>query len=155
METALEQHNETELTEMPANQAVVPAVPRRISLIEKYKAEIKIARETLKEALDENPAYEEAVVEAQAALRKKKQIKDEIWTSADCQALLAKIKENQEEIATLEEILTTELMQIYQDHNTDEVAGEDGEPRKFKVVAKLLPKSKNKDTVEPHDEPLV
>jgi len=152
METAAEDRVQEHGTLL--EQVTVSALPRRISLIEKYKSEIKIAREALKEALDENPAYDEAVVEAQAATRKKKQLKDEIWASADCQSQLLKIKENQEEIATLEEILTAELMEIYQHQNTDEVTDENGEQRKFKVTAKLLPKSKHNNPFKESDQPL-
>ncbi len=125
-------------------EATGVALPRRISLIEKYKADIKVAKETLKQALKESPEYDAAVVEAQAATQKKKQIQDQIWSSAEYQSLLWKIKEDQEEIAALEEILTTELMHLYQTQNIDEVPDENGEPRKFKVSVKLLPKAADK-----------
>lgn len=148
METAVEDRVEEQ--EETLEQVASNALPRRISLIEKYKAEIKIAKETLKAALEEHPEYEAAALEAQSATQKKKQIKDQIWANADHQTLLLKIKENQEEIATLEEILTVELMQLFQTQQIDEVPDENGEPRKFKVTAKLLPKMANKS---PFDNP--
>lgn len=119
-------------------------LPRRIALLEKYKEENRIARETLKAALEDSPDYEAAASEAKAAAQKKKQIKDQLWSTPDNQALLQKIKENQEEIATLEEILNTELMDFYQRENVDEIPDESGEPRKFKVSVKLLPKGNNR-----------
>ena len=145
METAVEERSELDSEKLTLEQMATPAVPRRISMIEKYKDEIKVAREALRNALEDDPEYEEAAIEAKAAAQKKKQIEDQIWGSADNQAFLAKIKENQEEITTLEEILNTELMHVYQTRNTDQVTDENGEPRKFKVIAKLLPKSANKD----------
>ncbi len=144
METAVEDQVQTEGRADTLDATTATMLPRRISMIEKYKAEIKIAKETLKAALEESPEYEAAVTEVQAATQKKKHLKDQIWASADHQTLLWKIKENQEEIAALEEILTTELMQLYQANQIDEVADENGEPRKFKVTAKLLPKAANK-----------
>lgn len=147
MDTALEERTELASEELILEQMANPALPRRISLIEKYKEEIKVAREALRTALEDDPDYEAATIEAKAAAQKKKQIKDQIWGSADNQGFLAKIKENQEEIATLEEILNAELMQVYQTRNTDEVTDEDGQTRKFKVIAKLLPKN-SKDSAE-------
>ena len=125
-------------------EEMVNSTPRRISRLEKFREENRIAKETLKAALEEDAEYQAAAQDAKAAAQKKKQIKDQIWASADHQALLAKIKENAEEIATLEEILTAELMQIYQDQNIDEVPDESGEPRKFKVSVKILPKGFSK-----------
>ena len=154
METAVEDRvGEEQGGMLEEAMASSSALPRRISMIEKYKAENKIAKETLKAALADSPEYEAAVAEVQAATQKKKQIKDQIWASADHQALVWKIKENQEEIATLEEILTTELMQLFQTQNIDQVADENGEPRKFKVLVKLLPKVAQKsqfDTTDQH-----
>lgn len=118
---------------------------RRISQVEKYREEIRIGREALKAALEESPEYVAAAEEAKLAAQKKKQLKDAIWSSQDNQKFLAMIKENSEEIAALEEILTTELMQVYQEQNIDEVPDENGELRKFKVTAKLLPKGGSKN----------
>lgn len=129
-----------------ALQYVAAAIPTRISEIEKYREEIRIGRETLKAALEDDPEYVEAAEAAKLAAQKKKQLRDKIWSSQEHQALLAMIKENSEEIATLEEILTTELMQVFKEQNVDEVADENGEPRKFKVTVKLLPKEGSKNS---------
>lgn len=120
-------------------------VPRRIGLIEKYREEIRIAKETLKVELEDSPEYKEAELAAKEANQKKKRIKDEIWGRPGNQSLRDDIRINLEEIATLQEILSTELMQIFQEKNTDEVPDETGEPRKFKVSAKLMPKSSGRD----------
>lgn len=126
-------------------EAESTTVSRRISLIEKYREEIRIAKETLKVELDDSPEYKEAEVAAKAANQKKKQIKDAIWGKASNQALRDDIRINMEEIATLQEILSAELMQIFQERNTDEVPDETGETRKFKVTAKLMPKSTGRE----------
>lgn len=115
-------------------------VPRRIALIEKYQEEIRIAKETLKVELDDSPEYKEAELAAKEANRKKKQIKDEIWGKPSNRSLRDDIQANTEEIATLQEILSAELMQIFQEKNVDEVPDENGQLRKFKVTVKLLPK---------------
>ncbi|MFA4996348.1 MAG: hypothetical protein WC536_04380 [Patescibacteria group bacterium] len=118
----------------------VSTIQKRIDLLEKYEEEVRNAKEMLDGELDNSVEYLEAVEEAKAVTQKKKQIKDEVLGSGPNQKLLADIKANTEEIATLKEILSVELMQIFQENKTDEFHDANGEPRKFKVSVKLLPK---------------
>jgi len=118
----------------------VSTIQKRIDLLEKYEEEVRNAKEMLDGELDNSVEYLEAVEEAKAVAQKKKQIKDEVLGSGPNQKLLADIKTNAEEISTLKEILSVELMQIFQENKTDEFHDANGEPRKFKVSVKLLPK---------------
>lgn len=118
----------------------VPQIARRVGLIQKYKEEIKVAKLTLKQALEEDQLYTQADKEAKESNLKKKQIKDQIWGRPELRKVRDDILTNQEEINTLQEILNEELTEYYQEHNTDELMGEDGQPIKFKLVAKLLSK---------------
>lgn len=119
----------------------IATIVRRISLIQKYKEEIKIAKEALKQALEDDESYVTLDKEAKEANLKKKQAKDLVWNIPANRKLRDDILANTEEINTLQEILNEELMQYYQEHNTDEIIGEDGQPIKFKVVVKLLSRS--------------
>lgn len=119
----------------------VPTIARRVSLIQKYKEENKIAKLTLKQALEEDELYTQADKEAKEANLKKKQIKDQIWGRPELRKIRDDIAANLEEITTLQEILNEELTAYYQEHNTDELVGEDGQPIKFKLIAKLLGQS--------------
>lgn len=115
-------------------------VQKRISLLEKYSQENRELKEMIKEELENEIKYVEAVEETKAAVNKRKQIKDEILANGPNQKMLETIKSNSEEIATLREILSSELMQVYEENKTDEIADENGENRKFKINVKLLPK---------------
>lgn len=115
--------------------ADLETIRKRIEQLEKLKDEIKISKEMLKGELENDLAYLETVEETKAANQKKKQLRDEILGKGPNQEVLASIKNNQEEISTLNEILSAELMQLYQESQTDEIAG-----RKFKINAKLMPK---------------
>ncbi len=113
----------------------ISTIQKRIEQLEKFEEEVKIAREMLKGELENEEVYLETVEEVKAAVAKRKQIKDEILGKGPNQKVLAEIKENQDEISTLKEILSAELMEFYQANNTDEIAD-----RKFKINVRLLPK---------------
>lgn len=113
------------------------SIQKRIAEIEKYEEENRIAKETLTTQLDESSAYGEAVNEAKIATKKKKQIKDEIYAQASNQDLLDNIADNNEEISTLKEILSTELLDYQQKQKVSEITDASGQLRKFKVSVKL------------------
>jgi len=115
-------------------------IQKRIDQLEKLQEEVKVSKEMLKGELENDLAYLEVAEEAKAAAQKKKQIRDEILGKGPNQEILANIKNNAEEMSTLKEILSAELMQFYQESQTDEIAN-----RKFVVTAKLLPKKSNFD----------
>lgn len=115
-------------------------VQRRIALMEKYKEEIKIAKEALRQELESDELYQEAARKARETATAKKQVKDQIWSTPNNRKLLDDVLANTEEINTLQEILNEELMEYYQTHQTDEIPDEHGELLKLKVIVKLLPK---------------
>jgi hypothetical protein len=118
--------------------ADIATIQKRIEQLEKLHEEVRIAKEMLKGELENDLTYLEVAEEVKAAVQKRKQIKDEILGKGPNQEVVANIKSNAEEMATLNEILSAELMQIYQENQVDEIAG-----RKFKVNAKLMPKKAN------------
>ena len=113
----------------------IATIQKRIDTLEKLEAEVKTSKEMLNGELDNEEEYVQASEENKAAVTKRKQIKDQILSRGANQKILIDIKENQEEIQTLKEILSAELMEYYQKNNTDEVGD-----RKFKVSVRLLPR---------------
>lgn len=118
-------------------------IHKRMTEVENYKNENKVAREALKSELENNPAYLEACEEVKTATEKRKRAKDEILAQEETQKIIADVRDNNEELDTLEEILSTELMEYYKESGTNEIEDADGEKRLFKLVAKLLPKKKS------------
>jgi len=116
------------------------AVSKRIEQLEKLKEETKIQKEMLKGELENEPEYLEVANEAKAVNLKKKTIKDEILGRGPNQEVVAKIKDNAEEMTTLREILSAELVQLFHENNTDEIADQ-----KIKVTGSLVPKGKQYD----------
>lgn len=115
-------------------------IRKRIEQLEKLQEEIKINKEMLKGELENEDAYLQAADEVKAAVQKRKQIKDEILAKGPNQEVVANIKNSQEEISTLRDILSAELTEYYRENNIDEIAG-----RKFILSAKVLPKGASPD----------
>ncbi|MFA6963280.1 MAG: hypothetical protein WC227_01005 [Patescibacteria group bacterium] len=115
-------------------------IRKRIEQLAKLKEEIKIQKELLKGELENEEEYLKVAEEAKAANQKKKIIRDEILGRGPNQETLAKIKDDNEEISTLKEILSAELVQIFHENNTDEIAGQ-----KIKVIGTLVPNAKQYD----------
>lgn len=133
----------------------VATIQKRIELLEKYQEEVKNAKDMLQGELENSDEYLKAEEEAKEAVSIKKQAKDAVLAHGPNQKLLADIKANTEEITTLKEILSVELMQIYQEKKTDEFHDANGEPRKFKISVRLLPKRgiyQNRNTIGQYDK---
>jgi hypothetical protein len=118
-------------------------IKERMEQLETFKNENKVAREALKNELENDTDYLAVCEELKAVVDKKKRIREAIWGKTETQKLISVIKENRDEVGTLEEILSSELMEYFSEHKVNEIEDSTGEARKFKVVAKLLPK-KNK-----------
>lgn len=118
----------------------IATIQKRIDLLEKYQEEVKNAKDMLQGELDNSDEYLKVADEVKEIAQKRKQIKDEILATGPNQKLLADIKSNTEEISTLKEILSVELVQVYTENKSDEFNDANGEPRKFKLSVRLLPK---------------
>lgn len=117
----------------------IAQIQKRIASIEELKDGMKVAQEAIKNALDNDGSYKEAVEAAKQANTKKKKLKDDILNLAENREFVEKIKDVKEEIATLEELLSYELVEYAQSNNTDMIQGIDGLVRKFKIKVQLLP----------------
>ena len=122
----------------------ISQIQKRIELIEKYSKEIGDAKEMLKEELESNQEYVNLDIETKEAVKKRKEAKDSILASGPNRKLTEEIKHNAQEISLLREILSAELSQYFVDNKTDEIMDSFGETRKFKVLARLLPRHSKK-----------
>ena len=116
------------------------SIHKRMTEVENYKKENKVSRSALKDELENDPEYIKACEEEKIAKEKKLIVKNNILSKEETTKLVEDIKDNKEELDTLEEILSTELMAYHKESGTDEIEDADGEVRRFKIIAKLLPK---------------
>ncbi len=128
----------------------IATIQRRIGMIQKFQDESRIAKDTLKQTLEDDPSYREAQLAAKETASKKKQIKDQIWAQPGNKALLEDIKVNNEEIATLQTILNSELADYYFKNGKEEIEDESGTPIRFKLIAKLLPRGFTEQSERSH-----
>lgn len=120
-------------------------IRERMGQLDTFKNENKIAREALKNELENDTDYLAACEELKAAQDKRKRVKEAILAKTETQKLISDIKENNEELGTIEEILSAELAEYCAQKKVDEITDKDGEARKIKIIAKLLPKGKHDD----------
>jgi len=113
-------------------------IRKRIETLDKLQEENRINKEMLKGELENDMQYLEAAEQVKAATQKRKELKQAILDQGPNQEIVKNIKDNQEEISTLREILSAELMDFYQTTKSEEVAG-----RRFVFSAKILPKGVN------------
>jgi len=125
-------------------------IQARISELEKNQTELKTAKDAIKDALESDLEYVKACEEAKKANQKKKQLKESILNNKENQKFAEEIRTNTQDQNVLIEILSAELLDFYQKSNKEEVVDSNGEVRKFKVVAKLLPKNSNENNRNSH-----
>ncbi|MEI8143706.1 MAG: hypothetical protein WCG48_03790 [Candidatus Berkelbacteria bacterium] len=118
----------------------IETIKKRIARLEQLQEEVRINKEMLKGELENDDIYLEIAKEVKAAVAKRKQKKDEILSHGPNQEVVKNIKEDVEEISTLKEILSAELMEFYNEKKVDELMDASGQLRKFQVLVKLLPK---------------
>ena len=133
----------------------IATIQRRLDILEKHEMDIKNAKEMLKGELESSPEYMQLTEEEKEVKNKRKRIKEEILHHGPNQKLLEEIKSSTEEISTLKEILSAELMQVYEESKTDSITDANGEVRKFKVLAKILPRGvQNRDNFGKYEKGL-
>ena len=66
---------------------------------------------------------------------------DDVYNLPPNQKMVQEIKINREEIATLKEILSEELIEYRQQHKTETIQSKDGEERVFKFSVKFTNKN--------------
>ena len=113
-------------------------IQKRIEMMENLQRESREAKEMLKEELENDERYREVLEEANEVNAKKKRIKEEIENGGSNKKLLQTIKDNAEELATLKEILTAELVEVYAEQKVDAITDANGDVRKFKLSVKLM-----------------
>jgi len=118
----------------------ISTIKNRMKMIDELEEENKVSKELLKSALENDEEYVVAAKETKETLAKRRRIKEKILEEPENKKVNENIKANKEEIKTLHEILSAELVEYYQKNKTDQIEDSNGVQRKFKVVVKLLPK---------------
>ncbi len=112
----------------------------RMQKIDDLSSKIKVAKEMLTDALENDSAYQEVENEAKQATDKKKKLTNEIYNLVENRKAVDEIKAAREEISTLKEILSEELIEYRNQHKTESIEGPDGQMRIFKFSVKLSAK---------------
>jgi len=114
-----------------------------MSQIDELEEENRKAKELMKDQLENDETFQDANIKSKEALKEKRRIKDSVL--AESQNLIEDIRANNEEISTLKEILSAELVDYYNQKKTDEIADKTGETRKFKIIVRVMPQKSTYD----------
>lgn len=117
----------------------------RIAELEKNQTEIKTAKDTIKQQLENDLEYIQARDEAKKANQKKKQIKEGILSLPENQKFVMEIKNNTQDLSVLKDILSAELMDFYQKSKKEEFVDDQGRVRKFKIQAVLISENRQNE----------
>lgn len=112
----------------------------RLQKLDDLNGKIKVAKEMLADALDNDATYQEVEDVAKQASDKKKKLTNEIYNLPENRKAVDEVKVAREEIATLKEILSEELIEYRNQHKTESIEGPDGQMRVFKFSVKLSAK---------------
>ncbi len=121
-------------------------IQQRLEVIEKLQEDIKKAKSMIDDALNNDSVYTKAVEESKESLRKKKQAKDQIINLAENKQLMKQIKDDGDELLTLKEILSEELIEYRQKSKTESIQDKRGQTHYFKFLVKLSRNSNNKES---------
>lgn len=118
-------------------------IQKRLAEISKEEQEVKTAKKAIKEQLENDLEYVQARDEAKKANLKKKAIKDQIMSLPENQKFAETIKNTQQDLIILKDILSAELFDYFQKSKKEEIVDANGQVRKFKIEAKLVAEKGN------------
>ncbi len=113
-------------------------IQQRLTEIETEKEQVTTLKEMLKDSLENDIPYQEAYAEQKDWAAKAKKAKEAAYAAANADEIQEKIAEHNEKIKSLNELLSYDLFQFYQENNTNEFEDANGNIRKFKVGASLV-----------------
>lgn len=118
----------------------ISSIQKRIKMIEDLESENRTLKDVIDSQLEADGVYQEVAKEAKQKALEKKSARDRVLSDPGNQKTVSDIKANQEEISTLKEILSTELVDFYNKSKQDEIDDGSGVARKFKFSVKLMPR---------------
>lgn len=110
----------------------------RMAQIDELEEENRRAKELLKDQLDNDEDFQQLSQKAKEAQKDRKVLKDKIL--GESQKTVEDIRANNDEIKTLKEILSAELVEYHEQKKTDEIKDSKGEVRKFQIIVRLAPR---------------
>lgn len=113
-------------------------IQQKLSDIELEKEQVNTLKQMLKDSLENDIPYQEAYAEQKDWAAKAKKAKEAAYAAANADEIQEKISEHNEKIKSLNELLSYDLFQYYQENNTNEFEDANGNIRKFKVGATLV-----------------
>lgn len=126
-------------------------IAKRTSQIDELTEKIKEQKGMLKAELDNDEAFAEISEKVKDLSEQKKALREQILAKEVNQQIYFECEENSEELKTLKEILTVELVEYYRKNNSNEFLDSHGVKRQFVLKAHLAKKKENDWDEQPRD----
>lgn len=110
--------------------------------IDSLKSQLKIQRQMVKDAFENDQQYHEMSDKVKSLNREKNAIKQRILKTPAAEAAMAKAKELQDELRDMDDKLSGYLQEYQRISGTNVIEGSDGELRQIVPVYRLVKKSK-------------
>lgn len=114
-------------------------IAKRITIIEKLKAEKQTTKDMIEDTLINNDEYRKLEMQAEALRDDLKAKKSEILALESNEKVVSKMKEIAQDIKEEQEVLVEELVEYYRQTKSLEIESEDGKKMKLKFSARLIP----------------
>jgi hypothetical protein len=121
-------------------------IQHRLAEIEAEKEKATTLKDMLKNALENDIPYQEAAAEQKDWGAKAKKAKEDAYAAANGDEIQEEISEINEKIKSMQELLSYELVQYYEEYKTNEFTDLNGNTRRFKVGASLVRGKGDEDT---------
>lgn len=114
-------------------------IAKRITIIEKLKAEKQTAKNMIDDALINNDSYRKLEMQAEALRDDLKSKKSEILALESNEKVISKMREIAQDLKEEQEVLVEELVEYYRQTKSLEIESADGKKMKLKFSARLIP----------------
>lgn len=125
-----------------AYNATLEIVRRRLSILEKAKAEMKKLKEMQTDIFVNDEAYNAADKVVKDAMKKRKDVQAQLSKQPAAVELNGKIKDLKVQIKENQDSLSQELIEYYKTAGVTEIETEDGSIQEFEIVIKLKSKKR-------------
>lgn len=113
-------------------------VKRRIQIIDELSEELKELRSHKKDILENDDDYEEIKEKAKLVKDQEKAKKQQVLDDPSYQAIMDQMKEIRAEIRDQKDVLSQELLELYEEEGLTEIEDQNGNWKKLKFNVKLV-----------------
>ncbi|MBW3538443.1 hypothetical protein KY386_03035 [Candidatus Parcubacteria bacterium] len=119
------------------DEKTIDAIHRLVAEMDEAKAQIKTVKDQLKDVLEQNDEYRQMQEELKELAAKRATAKKLLQADKDYQTVNGELEELKFKLKDLQEIMSHHLVTYYNETQTTQIKGTDGEVRQVIISAKI------------------